>query len=522
MDADARPDADVLVVGGGPVGLFLAGELGLAGASVLVVEKLDRNGRPDSPALRGVTTRTMRTLALRGLDRPIVEAAEQALRTLIGTAATLAPARARGSEAPGQVASTKLGNGGATKGHIAMVPLTDPAGEHSDVSLLPVPYAALREVFAERARQHGVRLTHGRGVVALESEPGGVAARLDDGRTVRARYLVGADGGRSTVRRLAGFDFPGTEPTLFAVGGEDVTLVGPERLPRGFTRTPVGALMVDVVPGQVVALEFDRPPADRHAPATARELQAALRRVSGVEVTVARVRSPFRYNDNARQAVSYRRDRILLAGDAAHVHSPFGGQGVNLGVQDAANLGWKLARVVRGTAPSRLLDTYTAERHAPAARVLRNSRAQAALLRHGPQIDAVRELIADLAEVPQAKRMLIEMLHALDVTYDHGRPAGHPLVGRFAPDLLAPDGPAVFEDGRAVLLDATPAAEHRPAVVGRPDVRWARTGFPDHPALAAVLVRPDGYVAWAGDGADARPRLAEALDDWFGRPSATS
>ncbi|MEU9478098.1 FAD-dependent monooxygenase [Streptomyces sp. NPDC048191] len=519
MDADALTDvdADVVVVGGGPVGLFLAAELGLGGASVVVVEKLDRPVRANSPALRGVTTRTMRTLALRGLDEPVVRAAEQALRDLIGTAAGLRPDRPPRHEKPGQVTSTRLGAGGATKGHIGMVPLTDPAGEFPDVSLLPVPYAALREVFAGRARRHGVRLVEGRAVVDLDAGPSGVVVHLDDGRALRARYLVGADGGRSLVRRLAGFDFPGTEPTLFAVGGEDVTLLDPEQLPHGFTRTPRGALMVDVVPGQLVAIEYDVPPADRLATATKDELQAALRRVSGTDVTVTRVRSPFRYSDNARHTSTYRRGRVLLAGDAAHVHSPFGGQGVNLGIQDAANLGWKLARVVRGTSEPGLLDTYTAERHPVAARVLRNSRAQAALLRHGPQVDALRELFTELAGLPQGKRTLIEMLHGLDIVYD-GPASGHPLVGAFAPDLVSAEDGGVLRpvDGRGLLVDVVGSAGLRAAVAGRPDLRWVRGVCPGRPGLAAVLVRPDGYVAWARDLGTEADSPARALDHWFG------
>ncbi|MER5757344.1 FAD-dependent monooxygenase [Streptomyces sp. NPDC002088] len=522
MDADAFADGDVdvdvVVVGGGPVGLFLAAELGLAGASAAVVEKTGLSARANSPALRGVTTRTMRTLALRGLERPVVRAAEQALRELIGTAAGLNPDRAPQDDVAGQVTSTRLGTGGGTKGHIGMVPLTDPAGEFPDVSLLPVPYAALREVFFERARGHGVRLVEGRTVVDVEPGPHGVTAYLDDGRAIRARYLVGADGGRSVVRRLAGFDFPGTDPTLLAVGGEDVTLLDPEKLPHGFTRTPHGALMINVVPGQLVAIEFDAPPADRLSVVTQEELQAALRRVSGTDVTVSRVRSPFRYSDNARQSSTYRRGRVLLAGDAAHVHSPFGGQGVNLGIQDAANLGWKLARVIRGSAPCELLDTYTAERHPVAARVLRNSRAQAALLRHGPQVDALRELFADLVELPQAKTMLIEMLHALDIVYDQGAPAAHPLVGTFAADLAfaGAGNDTCLADGRALLLDAVGSSALREAVAGREDVRWARGSRPDHSGPAALLVRPDGYVAWAGDPGDEQSSLYEALDHWFG------
>jgi 2-polyprenyl-6-methoxyphenol hydroxylase-like FAD-dependent oxidoreductase len=513
-------DADVVVVGGGPVGLFLAAELGLAGASVVVVEKLDRLGRADNPALRGVTTRTMRTLTLRELDRPVVQAAEQALHALIGRAAGLNPRRAQQQPVAGQVTSTTLGSGGVTKGHIGMVPLTDPDGEFAEVALLPVPYAGMREVFAERAVRHGVRITRGRAVVDLTTDPEGVTACLDDGRRIRGRYLVGADGGRSVVRRLAGFDFPGTDPTLFAVGGEEVTLLDPQKLPHGFNRTPRGVLMVNVVPGQIVALEYGTPPAARLAPVTREELQTVLRRVSGTDVTVASAGALFRYSDNARQSSTYCRGRVLLAGDAAHVHSPFGGQGINLGIQDAANLGWKLARVARGTAPAELLDTYTAERHPVAARVLRNSRAQAALLRYGPEVDALRELLTDLVELPQAKALLIGMVHALDITY--GSANGHPLVGTFMPELVTTcadggTGPADgLADGRGLLVGTADSADLRGIAGERDDVRWAEGRCPVHPEVAGLLVRPDGYVAWARDHGDEHDSPSEALDRWFG------
>ncbi|MFH9864421.1 FAD-dependent monooxygenase [Streptomyces sp. NPDC017202] len=518
--ADVNIDADVVVVGGGPVGLFLAAELGLASASVVVVEKLGRLGRADSPALRGVTTRTMRTLTLRELDRPVVRAAEQALRGLIGRATGPDAQRATHRPVDGQVTSTTLGSGGITKGHIGMVPLTDPAGEFSEVALLPVPYAALREVFAQHAVRHGVEIVRGRAVTDLATDPEGVTACLDDGQRIRGRYLVGADGGRSVVRRLAGFDFPGTDPTLFAVGGEDVVLLDPEKLPHGFTRTARGVLMVDVVPGQIVALEHGTPPAARPAPVTREELQTVLRRVSGTDVTVTAVGAPFRYSDNARQSSTYRRGRVLLAGDAAHVHSPFGGQGINLGIQDAANLGWKLARVARGTAPAELLDTYTAERHHVAARVLRNSRAQTALLRYGPEVDALRELVTDLVELPQAKALLIGMVHALDVTY--GSDGGHPLVGTFVPELVTTragsgTGPAdCLADGRGLLVGAADASDLRGITQVRDDVRWAEGRCPGHPEVAALLVRPDGYVAWARDHGDEHDSPSAALDRWFG------
>ena len=494
-------EADVVVVGGGPVGLFLAAELGLAGVSVTLVEKLDRFGRADNPALRGITTRTMRTLALRELDRPIVAAAEQALHALIGKAAR---------PSPGQVASTTLGRSGITKGHLGMVPLTDPAGEFTDVALLPVPYATVREVFAERATRHGVRIIRGRAVLDLTAGPQEVMARLDDGQRIRGRYLVGADGGRSTVRRLAGFDFPGTDPALFAVGGEEVTLRDKEKLPQGFTRTPRGVLMVDVVPGQVVAIEHGAPPASPLEPATRAELETILRRVSGTDVTVGSARTLFRYSDNARQSSTYRRGRVLLVGDAAHVHSPFGGQGINLGVQDAANLGWKLAGVLRGTAPAELLDTYTAERHPVGARVLRNSRAQSALLRYGPDVDALRELLTDLVELPEARAHLIGMVHALDITY--GAADGHPLVGAFICDAVIASAGGLA-DGRGLLVGP---ADLRGLAARYDGVRWAEGRCRTRPEVAALLVRPDGYVAWARNHGDDQNSPSDALHRWFG------
>jgi hypothetical protein len=244
---------------------------------------------------------------------------------------------------------------------------------------------------------------------------------------------------------------------------------------------------------------------------TAAEMQASIRRVSGVDVTITRLAGGIRYSDNTRQATTYRQGRVLLAGDAAHVHSPIGGQGLNLGLQDAVNLGWKLGLVVRGLAPEALLDTYTAERHPVGERVLRNTRAQVALMRPGTQVAALRAVLSEALAIPATKRHFTAMVNGTDI--DYAPETAHPLVGRFVPPLEltgADPLPELLRDGQAVLLDLTDSTEVRAAAHGH-RVKVVTARCPDHDDLAALLIRPDGYVAWATKGADAAG-LAEALD----------
>ncbi|NUT99432.1 MAG: FAD-dependent oxidoreductase, partial [Saccharothrix sp.] len=380
-----------------------------------------------------------------------------------------------------------------------------PAGDVGFVSQQQV-----EAILAEHAAALGVPVRRGVAVTGFDADDTGVTVRTDRGG-LRAAWLVGCDGGRSTVRKAAGFEFPGTPPEI--TGHQAVVeLRGAERLGRGWRTTPTGIYAHGPVPGRVLTVEFDGPPADRDAPITAAELGKALRAVSGVDVEVTAVHTATRFTDNARQATTYRLGRVLLAGDAAHVHSPFGGQGLNLGIGDAVNLGWKLAATVRGWAPADLLDTYTAERHPIGAWVLDWTRAQIAVMRPDPHARALRAVVEDLIATPTGTTHFTKMIsgvwHRLDL------PGGHPLVGRSAPDLVLSDGSRLSDhlhDGRGLLLDLGGA---RSSVAGL-DARLHRltATCPSRPDLPGLLVRPDGVVAWAG-GDD----LDTAITTWFGTP----
>jgi 2-polyprenyl-6-methoxyphenol hydroxylase-like FAD-dependent oxidoreductase len=347
----------------------------------------------------------------------------------------------------------------------------------------------LERLLEARAVELGVEIRRGRELVDVEAGADAVTAVFADGERITADWLVGCDGGRSMVRRRAGFDFAGTDPSWLA----RVAVATYAELPLepGLHRRPGGILAAAPAPSPSMTIEFAPGPFDRDAPLTAAEFEASLRRVGRLDFAVTAVEQTMRITDHARQATTYRRGRVLLAGDAAHVHSPIGGQGLNLGLQDAANLGWKLALVARGLAGAELLDTYSEERHPVGAQVLRDSRAESGLIRTDPQTEALRGVLGDVLRNPDAARTLLELHHGLRIRYGDDK---NPLVGTFAADRRILDGRGLYLGPHAGVV-----------------APWA-----DRVATAAgdgVLVRPDGYVAWAGADPD---ELQAALVHWFG------
>ncbi|TMR27312.1 polyketide oxidase [Nonomuraea zeae] len=387
-------------------------------------------------------------------------------------------------------------------------------------SIVGSPQAWAEQVFARRAAALGAEIRRGQEVTGLVQHDGHVTLTVN-GRELAARYVVGADGARSVVRQAAGIPFAGTGARVAALMG-DVRLLDPYGVPPGYTRTPRGWIIVWLNPAghsRLTTYDFRAPHADREAPVTLEELQAAAEHIAGRPVPMADPRGLSRYGDAALQAETYRQGRVLLAGDAAHVHFPWGGQGLNTGLEDAFNLGWKLAAEARGTAPDGLLDSYHAERHPVGARVLWNVRAQTALADPDPAVDPLRELFAELMRFDQVNEYLSGMISAVDTTYDVGVPG----AGRMAADLeLKTAGGELrlaqaLHGGRGLLLD----------LAGRDDLvgtaaRWGSRvdvlrGRADHVA-DALLVRPDGYVAWTSA---ARGHSLEAsLERWFGAPDA--
>ncbi|MEV0406369.1 FAD-dependent monooxygenase [Actinoallomurus sp. NPDC050550] len=487
-------DTQVLIAGAGPVGLMLAAELRLHGIDVLVVDPL-LEPVPYSKAF-GLHPRSIETVQLRGL----VERFEER-------------GGFPGSGGPG---------GAAGRSPIALAHFAGIRTIRLDrlrtryPRLLASGQAAIEAVLAERAIELGAEIRRGTAVAGVAQDQDGVTVETDgaDGQRVwRAEYLVGCDGGRSAVRRLAGFAFPGTGPTITGRLADVHVPALLEDPGMGWHRTDGG--IVQITPFRVLTVEFDGPPADRATPMTEQEMTDSIRHVVGREVELpATPQWLSRFTDNTRLAERYRHGRVLLAGDAAHVHSPFGGQGLNLGVQDAVNLGWKLAATINGRAPEGLLDTYESERRPVAARVLHNTRAQVALMNPDPRLTPVRELFTELMELEPVNRHLGNMVSALEVRYDLA--GSHPLTGGFLPDLTVKtaDGeqPAgdLFHAGRPVLLDLTGGAAVREAARGWTDRVDVVTAAPTGTAL---LVRPDGYVAWAGDD---ETGLREALARWFG------
>jgi len=392
-----------------------------------------------------------------------------------------------------------------------------------------IQQAATEEILGAWARELGVQVRRGCELAGLAQDPDGVSIQFTgpggDG-TLRARYLVGCDGGASTVRPQAGIGFPGLPPAI-------VLRLGDVTLEPGVTPADLPGLRVPLVPlgegfYRVITTEPYPADLDRKALMTLGELRESIRRVNGRELPISGTRWVSRFTDASRQAAHYRQGRVLLAGDAAHIHLPAGGPGLNTGLQDAVNLGWKLAAQVRGWAPPGLLDSYQRERHAEGERVLLHTRAQGALVNGmaDGRVAALREVLAQLLQYQQPVRHLIRLMYGLDTCYDTGAASPHPLAGRWAPDLTltATTGATrvaeLMHAGRGVLVDLSPGGEFARAAHGwrdRVDLHPAQCAGPPAPAL---LIRPDGYVAWAAAGAHDAPALREALTNWFGTPTA--
>ncbi|RKN37182.1 FAD-dependent monooxygenase [Streptomyces hoynatensis] len=485
--------AEVIVVGAGPTGLTLACELALAGVDTVVLERLPR--RMDRIKGGTLQPRTAELLELRGLLEPLAR-------------------RALPREPVG--------------GHFGMLPVPldcTPFGTRHPHPL-SVPQGIVEEVLEERARTLGARILRGHPVTGVRQDADGATAHAEPHGPVRGRYLVACDGGRSAVRKALGLPFPGRDGTYLAVLA-DVRLASVSAtVPRqaghisGLTRS-AGGYWAMLLPagGDRYRLTFGQahaaggPAGDRDAPVTEAEIAAALRAVYGQQTVLAAVENASRFSDATRQLTRYREGRVLFAGDAAHIHPPLGGQGLNLGVQDAFNLGWKLAATLRGRAPRGLLDTYHAERHPVAAAVLHHTAAQRVLAAPEPDGDvaALRDLLGDLLRLPEANRHLAGLMSGLSLRYD--LPGRHPLTGGRVPDpeLRTSRGPArlssLLTGGRAALLDLCGRLDPGPALPAHTDLIRAAP----HPAIpaTALLLRPDGYVAWATD--DPAPRLPRAL-----------
>lgn len=504
---------DVAIVGAGPVGLMLACELKLAGVSVVV---FDRLSEPDPTSKAGaINIPSTEAFYRRGMLPQLLEAQQRNIALL------REHAQKRLAASPNKSAAKFAWHFSGITVDPEKFDATDPElailGPARAGGLVPQP--AIEAILNARAAELGVEVRRGVDVLDVDIDDDGVTLHLD-GEQARASWVVGCDGGRSLLRKKAGFEFVGTEPETTGHQAY-VEISDPEKLGMGWVRTERGMYTHGPHPGRILTVEFDTPLVDRHAPVTLEDLEASLRRVSGTDVTLTRVLSnPTRFSDHARQATTYRIGRVLLAGDAAHVHSPCGGQGLNLGIGDAMNLGWKLAATIQGWAPEGLLDTYTTERHPVGAWVLNWTRAQMALMRVDQASRALSALMTELIALPDVVTHLMKKVAG--VWQGYAFEGDHPLIGRSAPDVTLADGRRLggcCHDGRSLLLDFTTDG-HAVARATRWQDRLTaiHTESAERGDVQAMLVRPDGHVAWATNVPTSTDGLDVALKTWLGEP----
>jgi 3-(3-hydroxy-phenyl)propionate hydroxylase len=481
----------VVIAGGGPTGLLLAGELALAGVDVAIVERRATQ-EVAGPRARGLHARTLEVFDQRGIVERFLAEGQQA-----------------------QIA----GFGGVAL-DMSDFPSRHPYG-------LALWQGPIERILAGWAAELGVKFYRGRDVTRFIADESCVDIELSDGEAIRAAYLVGCDGGRSMIRKMAGIEFPGLDPTTSNLLAEVELTEEPE---WGLRRDAHGIhALTQMADGRRVSvLVTEQQVGSTLTDPTLQDLSEALIAVYGTDYGAHSPTWISRFTDMTRQAATYRKGRILVAGDAAHIQPPDGGQGIQLGLQDAMNLGWKLGQVIRQVSPESLLDTYHAERHPVAARALRNSQAQVVLRRADERMQALRDTMADLLSMEEPRKRFAAMMSGLDIRYDLGE--GHPLLGRRMPDLELRTGSGLervyplLHAARPILLklgdigefDLTPWESRVATIAAQYDGSWELPAIGFVAAPAAVLIRPDGYVAWVGDGTDTG--LREALTRWFGAP----
>ncbi|WP_149697092.1 FAD-dependent monooxygenase [Chitinophaga sp. CF418] len=495
---------DVIISGAGPVGLFLACELALAQCSVLILEKAEN---PHSPLKQ-------LPFGIRGLSAPTIEALYR--RGLLSELEV--PKRLKNPH------TTTVKGPHRQVGHFAGIPFHDSDIDTSqwkyrlsgstDTSLI-AEMEELETVLTRRATALGVTIKRGLSITDFHQTTDGVTVLSGD-QSFKSQWLVGCDGSRSVVRKLGGFEFAGTEPE-FTGYSTKLDIADPEKLSPGRNLTPTG-MYLQSQPGYVIIQDFDGGAFhSAEKPITLEHVQEVLRRISNTDVTISALHIATTWADRARQATTYRKGRILLAGDAAHIHSPLGGQGLNLGLGDAMNLGWKLAATIQGKAPEGLLDSYHTERHPIGAQVLDWSRAQVTIMKPDPHARALNAIVRDLMNTQDGATYIAGRVWGIFTHYDLG--GDHHLVGYSVPNFEFEDGASIGElmqDGQGILLDFDMNSSLKTLASEYGDrIKYVSGSEKDRLGISAALIRPDGIIAWASDKAPDYSELQKAADRWF-------